>query len=215
MTGPPPLDHVWWLASRSSGLLALALVTFSTIVGLSMSGKMMRREPGEGSPRVLTPRTLMKTHELTSLAAMIAIGVHGVTLLGDAYLHPTLSQLAVPFTIGYRTTYTGLGIIGGYLTVILGLSFYLRQRIGTNRWKAIHRFTLGAYVLSVVHTLGAGSDAGSLWLQTAVFGSAALVTMLLFARIATARATGRAAQPVRARNVVTVGSSNENAFEAA
>ena len=210
MTGPAPLDHVWWLASRSSGLLALALVTFSAIIGLSMSGKMMRREPGEGSPSILTPRNLMKTHELTSLAAMIAIGVHGVTLLGDAYLHPTLSQLAVPFTIGYRTFYTGLGIIGGYLTVILGLSFYMRQRIGTNRWKTIHRFTLVAYVLSVIHTLGAGSDGGSLWLQTAVLGSASLITLLLFARIASANAASGSAAQSRAGFAVAAEASRQS-----
>ena len=41
--------HGWWLASRASGLLALALVTISVGLGLAMAGKAMRRPPCQGA----------------------------------------------------------------------------------------------------------------------------------------------------------------------
>ena len=99
MTGPNPLDYGWWLASRSSGIVALLAVSISVIIGLMMANGLPRR-PG-------AKRQLLAVHESTALAGLIAIAIHGVTLLGDAYLHPTITQIAIPFTISYRPVYTG------------------------------------------------------------------------------------------------------------
>ena len=71
----------------------------------------------------------------------------------------------MPFHMDHEPLYTGLGILGGYLAAALGLSFYARRRIGTKRWRSLHKATILVYVLSVVHTLGAGSDAGTPWLR--------------------------------------------------
>lgn len=178
-----PTDHIWWLASRASGIVALLLLTYTVLVGLMMGGKLVQRvagRPGKGS---LAIKNLLQSHEYTSLAALVAIVVHGVTLLGDAYLHPTISQIAIPFTIGYRSFYTGLGIIGGYVAVLLGLSFYLRSRIGMARWRKLHRWTIAAYALSVVHVLGAGTDAGSAWFEIPVLASAGIVAVVFLFRM--------------------------------
>lgn len=182
-----PTDHLWWLASRASGIVAIFLLSYSVLVGLMMGGKMMQRllgRPGKGS---LAVKQLLASHEYASLAALIAIGVHGVTLLGDAYLHPTLAQIALPFTIGYRSFYTSLGIIAGYVAVLLGLSFYFRSRIGTARWKKLHRWTVAAYALSVIHALGAGTDAASRWFEWPLLGSAAIVAGLFAVRLSNIR----------------------------
>ena len=47
--------------------------------------------------------------------------------------------------------------------VILGLSYYVRGRIGPQRWRKLHRFTALAWVLGVVHALMMGTDAGAAW----------------------------------------------------
>ena len=99
--------HGWWLASRASGLVALVLVTVSVGLGLTMAGKVMRRA------RPLAQAAGI--HEQTALAGLVAIAVHGITLLGDPWLHPGVAGIAVPFTISYRPLFTGLGIIAGYL----------------------------------------------------------------------------------------------------
>ena len=50
--------------------------------------------------------------------------------------------------MAYRPLWTGLGIIGGYLAALLGLSFYARRRIGARLWRKAHRLTVVVYVLA-------------------------------------------------------------------
>ncbi len=150
-------SHGWWIASRASGLLALVLVTISVGLGLIMAGKVMRR-PG-------LSRKLIAIHEHTAVAGMIAIAVHGITLLGDPWLNPGIGGVAIPFTMGFRPLFTGLGIVGGYLAALLGLSFYFRKRIGAKLWRKAHRATVLVWVLGLVHAFGAGSDASAPWFR--------------------------------------------------
>ena len=150
-------EHLWWLASRASGAVALALITISVGLGLTMAGRIMQ---APGRARILTA-----IHEQTALAGLVAIAVHGITLLGDRFLHPGIAGITIPGAIGYRPLWTGLGIAAGYLAAALGLSFYFRRRIGTRLWRRAHRATIVVYALAVVHTLGAGTDAASPWLR--------------------------------------------------
>jgi sulfoxide reductase heme-binding subunit YedZ len=175
MSGPRPIDHGWWLASRSAGLVALLLVTLSVAVGLLMAGRVMRR-PGLG-------RVLSQSHEQLALSALVAMVIHAVTLLGDPFLRPGLSGITVPFTMSHRPLYTGMGILGAYLAALLGLSFYARRRIGPRLWRRVHKLTIAVYVLAVIHTIGAGSDAATPWLRTAMLVTGAPILFLFCARV--------------------------------
>jgi sulfoxide reductase heme-binding subunit YedZ len=171
-------NHAWWLASRASGLIALGLVTISVALGLTMAGRLSKR-PGAA-------RALGAVHEQTAVTGLIAIAVHGLTLLGDPWLHPGVAGISIPFAIAYRPLFTGLGIIGGWLAAILGLSFYVRRRIGPRLWRKAHRATTVVFVLGVVHTLGAGTDAISPWLRGSLAFVSAAIAVLFAARVATA-----------------------------
>lgn len=177
-------SHGWWLASRASGLVALVLVTISVGLGLAMAGKVMRR-PG-------LSRKLMAIHEQTALAGLVAIAIHGITLLGDTWLHPGVVGVTVPFAMSFRTFFTGLGIIGGYLAALLGLSFYIRKRVGPKLWRKAHRATILVYVLGLVHALGAGTDASAVWFRWWVILTAPLIGGLLVYRVLSGRAKKRA-----------------------
>lgn len=167
--------HGWWLASRASGLVALALVTISVGLGLAMAGKVMRR-PG-------LSRKLRAIHEQTALAGLVAIAVHGITLLGDPWLHPGVSGIAVPFAMSFRPLATGLGIVGGYLAALLGLSFYLRRRIGARLWRKAHRATVVVYMLGLAHAFTAGTDASTVWFRWWVLMTAPLIGGLFVYRL--------------------------------
>jgi sulfoxide reductase heme-binding subunit YedZ len=116
---------------------------------------------------------LKHVHEVLSLSGLIAIAGHGLALLGDSYLRPGLAGIALPFAISVRPFWTGLGVLGGWLAAILGLSFYVRRYIGARLWRSLHRWTLAVYLLAVVHTLGSGTDARSTWLLVVLLVSAA------------------------------------------
>lgn len=175
MTGPAPLDYGWWLASRASGIVALICVTVSVALGLAMAGKVSRR-PG-------MQKALLGVHEHLALAGLVAIAVHGITLLGDRWLHPGPVGVLVPFAMDYRPFWTGVGIIAGWLAMIVGLSFYARKRIGAKRWRTLHRASLLVWVLGVGHTVGAGTDGQQPWMAAFVGASAAVILPLLAVRL--------------------------------
>jgi sulfoxide reductase heme-binding subunit YedZ len=151
-----PTQHLFWLTSRALGIVAMLLVSASVGLGLAMSARLGAR-PGS------TAR-LKTLHEAIALTALVAIAGHGLALLGDSYLRPAFLQIVVPFTLGHRTAWTGIGVIAGWLAVVLGLSFYVRRWIGPRLWRRMHRWTVLVYALALVHTLGAGTDARSKWL---------------------------------------------------
>jgi sulfoxide reductase heme-binding subunit YedZ len=166
--------HAFWLASRASGIVAIAMLSFTVMVGLAQGGRL---------PLGLKARDLTRIHEFCSLAAIVAIVAHGALLLGDPWLAPTITQLVVPFQLDYRSFYTGVGITGAWIAVLLGLSYYVREQIGIKRWKTLHRFTMIAYAMSVVHVLGAGTDSGEAWLKAPLLASAGIVSALFVLRI--------------------------------
>jgi len=170
-----PADYSWWLASRASGVVALILVTISVGLGLTMASKIVRKR-GAGP-------VLARIHEQTALAGLVAIAVHGITLLGDQWLHPGVKGIAVPFAMSYRPVFTGLGIIAGYLAALLGLTFYLRRRIGTKLWRKAHRATVVVWVLGLIHALGAGTDGGSTWLREFMVITAVPIVTLFAVRV--------------------------------
>lgn len=182
-----PGQHIWWLMSRASGIVALALITASVGLGLAMANKLLRGRSTAG------------LHEQLSLAGLVAIAVHGLTLLGDPWLHPGLGGIALPFTMGYRTVFTGLGIVAGYLTAALGLSFYIRRRIGPKLWRRLHRFTVVAYALALVHTIGAGTDASSAWLRTFMLATGAPIAVMFVMRMVRGRKPRPKPQPLKPR----------------
>ena len=145
--------HLFWITSRAAGGAALLLASASVGLGLMMSSK--RKTPNKRDYRAL--------HEALSLTTLAMVALHGVSLLGDEFLDPGLGGIAIPFLGPYRPLWTGLGIIAGWGLAALGLTYYLRDRIGAARWRRVHRFTAVFWLAAVVHTVGAGSDAAQLW----------------------------------------------------
>jgi sulfoxide reductase heme-binding subunit YedZ len=170
-----PTHHLFWLSSRAFGVVALVLVSLSVGVGLALAGRVSRR-PG-------LPGRLKRLHESLALAGLIAIVLHGLLLLGDSYLKPGIAGIAVPFVLTSQPVWTAFGIIGGWLTAVIVGSFYVRRWIGVKVWRWLHRWTLVVYLLGIVHTLGSGTDAGSVWLLGLIVLTAAPVAILTTWRV--------------------------------
>lgn len=181
-----PSQHIFWIASRSLGVVAVVLLAASVSLGLFLSGRISRR-PGMSA-------RLRHWHEAIALTAMGAIAGHGLFLMGDGYLHASLRDIAVPFAMTHQPVWTGIGIIGGWLTAIFTFSFYVRRWIGNRAWRWLHRWTLGAYLLAVVHTIGSGTDARSPWLVVTMI---AITTPIVFGATFRFLPASREARPVR------------------
>ena len=68
-----------------------------------MATKLMRRRGPD----------LVAIHEILSLSTIVALVVHGASLLGDQFLRPAVADIAIPFASGYQTVWTSTGIIAG------------------------------------------------------------------------------------------------------
>jgi methionine sulfoxide reductase heme-binding subunit len=147
-----------WTVSRAAGIAALLAASCSVALGLAIATRRIKAKPGE----------LKIVHEALSLATMVAIVVHAGSLLFDSWLEPSVADVLVPFVGEHAPFWTGIGIIGGWGLLILGLTYYVRGRIGPQRWKRMHRFAAVAWLLSVGHALGAGTDAGAGWFLVAL-----------------------------------------------
>src|ERR1700722_1335985 len=155
--------HLFWITSRAAGIAALILSSAAVCVGLSIGGRFLKANGSD----------LRVAHEALSLATLAALLVHGLTLLGDGYLHPSLGDVAVPFLSSYKTLWTSAGIVAFWALALLGLSYYARARIGVQRWRKLHRFSALAWMLGIAHSLGEGTDAG----QTCVLAMTAIAVL--------------------------------------
>ena len=166
--------HLFWITSRAAGFAALVLASLAVSLGLLMSTKLLKGRTAD----------LRTAHDTLALATIVAIVVHGVSLLGDSFLHPSILDISLPFVSSYKTIWTTLGIVGGWGLILLGLSYYARRWVGAVRWRKLHRFTALAWLLGLVHALGEGTDAGQVWFLAMVALVAVPALALLTTRLA-------------------------------
>jgi sulfoxide reductase heme-binding subunit YedZ len=177
--------HFFWITSRAAGIAALLLASAAVGLGLALGGRIAKARTQDLRP----------LHEALSLATLAALAVHVVALLGDGFLHPSLADVTIPFASSYQRFWQTVGIVGAWMLLLLGLSFYARARIGVQRWRKLHRWTALAWVLSVGHSLGEGTDAGRVWFLAAV-GMVVLPTLWLLVE----RHSGAFTVPERTRD---------------
>ncbi len=166
--------HFFWITSRAAGVAALLASSAAVTLGLLMGGRLLK---GRGPD-------LRVTHEALSLATIVALLIHALSLLGDGYLSPSLADISLPLVSSYARVWMTMGIVGGWGMIILGLSYYARGRIGPARWRRLHRLTALAWILGVAHGLGQGTDAGAAWFLLATAAVVVPALVLLVVRMA-------------------------------
>lgn len=188
------LGSVPWAVSRVSGLAAFAVLSASVIMGLLISTK--------ASDGLLSRPFVFDMHQFLSVASLALIGVHAGSLLFDSFLHFSSLSLIVPFISPYRPLAVGAGVIAGWLVAITTASFWLRSRIGANRWRTLHYATFLAYFASLGHGVFAGTDTQLSFVYWGYVVSVAAVSALTTLRISGYRSKQRSptkTTPTRAR----------------
>ncbi len=141
---------VMWLATRSTGLVALILLTLVTVLGIATSG-------GWGSS--LWPRLVTNSlHRRLSLLSIVFLFIHIATTVLDGYVPVGWLDVVVPFASPYKTLWLGLSALAVDLLIAVMVTSYLRGRIGIRSWRAIHLLAYGAWGLATIHALGVGTD---------------------------------------------------------
>jgi methionine sulfoxide reductase heme-binding subunit len=179
-----PGPSLYWLTSRAAGTAALLFASAAVFVGVLRAAGLAGSE-APGSRRRLE---LAIIHEALGLATIVAVLIHGFVLLGDNFLPQNLADIAIPFIGPFHPVPNGIGIISGYVFMVFSLTYYVRDRIGEARWTALHRLTLLAWVGSIVHTLGEGTDREQAWFLVVLALPAIAALGVLARRVGSARA---------------------------
>jgi predicted ferric reductase len=166
----------FWYLSRASAIIAYLLAWLSMVLGVSMTNKLARLWPG--GP------VAFDLHQHTSLLSIAFALFHALILLGDKYIAYTPWQILTPFASSrYEPLWVGLGQVGFYLMLVVGLSFYVRKQITQKTWRLIHYLSFAMFLLVLAHGVMAGTDSGEPWAQTIYWVTGGGLLFLVFYRL--------------------------------
>jgi predicted ferric reductase len=161
------LTSALWDLGRGSGVAALVAFTVSLVLGiLTRSG---RNALGLGR------FGLNEIHRTAALTGVGLVAVHLGSLLFDPYAQLRVVDLVLPFGGSYRPLWLGLGTLAVDLLAVITVVSVLRDRVGPRVFKAVHWATYALWPIALVHALGTGTDAATLWLDGIAFACASAV----------------------------------------
>ena len=193
-------EAITWDAARAGGLTAYLLLSAGVVLGLALSLHWQ-------SPR--WPRIINnELHNFLTLLASIFVGIHVLAVWIDPYTHFGISEILVPLASHYRPLWMALGIVGLYLGVAVGISTWLRPKIGYVWWRRLHVLTLVLFAVVTVHGIATGSDTSTWWATTIYAICSVVVASLVGLRIWTSfrgPASSRSAAPaIRSARIVEI-----------
>jgi DMSO/TMAO reductase YedYZ heme-binding membrane subunit len=169
----------WWYLTRTSGILAWALLGASVALGLLQSA---RSTPNR------SPAWFVDLHRGLAGVGCWALGVHLVALLADSFANLELLDLLVPLRPDVSPGGVAWGIVAFYLVAVVEITSLAIRRLSWRTWRRVHYLGLAVFWLATLHGLLAGTDAQSplLWIPAvALLVTLAAITVLRFARVGT------------------------------
>lgn len=170
-------EKLSWYVSRSSGMIAWALVTASILWGVALSSRLVRRRG--------IPAWLLDLHRYLGTLSIVFTSLHLVGLVGDNYVHFGWSELFVPMASPWQPGNVAWGIAGFYLLVAIQLTSWTMRRLPRRVWHGIHLTRIVMFVAATVHGLRSGTDRDNRVLLWLALTGCALVVLVLGFRIAT------------------------------
>jgi sulfoxide reductase heme-binding subunit YedZ len=171
-TGP----SAYWYLTRSSGAVALVLLTFALVLGVID----VRRWSSETWPRFVVD----SLHRNVSLLALAFLCLHILTAVLDGFTPISLVNAVIPFTGTYRPFWLGLGALSFDLILAVIITSLLRRQMGHSTWRAVHWLTYASWPIALLHGLGTGSDVKGTWMLASSLGCLTAVIAAVLVRIA-------------------------------
>ncbi|HUB72713.1 MAG TPA: ferric reductase-like transmembrane domain-containing protein [Solirubrobacteraceae bacterium] len=164
----------YWYLTRSTGAVALLLLTGALVLGVLD----VERVSTPAWPRFV----LDSLHRNVALLAMTFLGVHVITAVLDSFASISPVDAVIPFVGAYRPFWLGLGALALDLLAAVTLTSLMRRRLGYRSWRAVHALTYLSWPVALLHGLGTGSDVKSAWLLALVGACLLAVLAAVLAR---------------------------------
>jgi sulfoxide reductase heme-binding subunit YedZ len=163
-------DANWYLL-RATGVVTLILLTAVMVLGIVT----VNRGRLGAQPRFVTAAV----HRNIALLSVVFLAIHILTSLLDSYAAVSLLAVIIPGARAAHGLWIGLGALSLDMVVALIVTSLLRVRFGYRTWRATHWLAYLSWPVAFAHSIGIGSDAGSLWFE--LIASTCLVTVLVAA----------------------------------
>lgn len=177
------MTHLLWFLNRGSGVVLVAVLTLSTVLGVLATA-------GAGSRR--WPRFAVQTlHRNVALLACALLLAHAVSPALDwtvnHYAPVTWIDLVVPFVSAYKPLALGLGTLALDLVVLTVVTSLARHRFGRRVWFLVHLLTYASWGLGLVHGFLIGTDARTTWGLGVIVAAVVVVAAAVAVRLAPRR----------------------------
>jgi sulfoxide reductase heme-binding subunit YedZ len=150
---------ILWYLNRSTGVVAIVLLTVSTVLGVLAIG---------GRPAGRVPRFVTQSfHRNVALLSVLLLGAHLVTAVLDEFVEIRWWEVFVPFVGSYEPLWVGFGALAVDLMIVVVITSLFRTRMQHKLWRVLHVSTYALWGLAIGHGIGVGTDmTESMWLLT-------------------------------------------------
>lgn len=167
---------IWYLA-RAAGVMAMVLFTVAATLGTL----------GAGSRKPEQRFWLQYVHRSAAVTGLVLLATHVTAVIADSYVDISPAVLVWPFGSGYRPVAVTLGVLALYGLVLAALVGAARGRLArseafTKRWRSIHIAASVGWLLSIGHSLLAGTDRSEPWMLAITLGCLTAVGAALAVR---------------------------------
>lgn len=192
-------SQVWWFVSRSSGIIAWALVSLSVAWGLFISTKAVAKAS--------SPSWLLDLHRYLGGLSVSFTAVHLIGLWADSYVEFGWAQLFVPLSTEWKPWPVAFGILALYLLIAVEATSLMMSHLPRRWWRAVHHLSLPLYVMATYHGIVAGTDHGNTAFRLAALASVNVIAFLAVVLILASRRSAVAAIKADERHRQHVGAS--------
>jgi hypothetical protein len=169
------MGQTLWLASRACGMVALLLLTGTSVLGALHTGR---------AAHAAWPRFVLHgLHRNVALLAVVFVAVHVATAIVDPYAGIGWIDAVVPFESSYHPFWTGLGAAALDLLAALVVTSLTRTRLPLAWWRGLHRTAYGLWPVALAHGFGSGGDGRLGWVRAVDVACALAVLAAFVARL--------------------------------
>jgi sulfoxide reductase heme-binding subunit YedZ len=176
------MNQVLWYATRGAGAVTTLMLTGVVMLGILTAVRWR----SESWPRFLSA----ELHRSLALLSLVFLGVHVVTAVIDPFTSLGWMTAAIPFWSPYRRLWLGLGVIAFDLILALVVTSLVRHLLGHRAWRSVHWLAYAAWPVAILHGLGTGTDAFSVWMLAIDAACVGAVGLAIAWRLRVASSTG-------------------------
>jgi predicted ferric reductase len=139
---------------QASGIVALIWAYAGLVLGLLIGIRPLRARSGHRQPGRSVVLALHRQLNLVVLALVLLHAlIFALGMPGGSLLVAFIPGISGPQSVGYT-----VGVLALYLALVLGPSYYLRDRIGRRTWLVAHQLAALSYTVALWHALALGTE---------------------------------------------------------